>query len=458
MKKVLLSLLVVFASFALFAVEPVYDVSGTAGFEFKMDEGALDIQQVLKPKLSIDVKFTETLPATLTAGFTFSPVTVTTESTEVTTTAGATDTDVLTSVVVKPGLSLSYVQYEEEAWLLRFQPSVIALSDYTISGFTKAVGSLKLGLTDYGVNVVLADTVAGEVTEHATGDFAIPGNMILGASYDLDVSGVKGLVAGAFKFEDASNNRVTVEVEVTEVPIPGELSADLAFGLLNFLDASDEASSATAYRVDAAYKYPYKMDTLTVTPHVGFTWQNNLGTVYAKEAENFTSSSYFSVADKQEITAGADLSYLATPITVELTDTFTIDMLEEDPVYLLDLMAAVDYAISDKSSAGVEVPVSFEDLTNEGTITVEPHGYVEYVVPDTKVTLAADVYYFFDNKDESDDNKLAYMGEVSYKYNDYVSAGAHLGNEELNLAGKVIGADPLTDLHWYLYLKAEFKF
>ncbi len=181
MKKVLLSLLVVFASFALFAVEPVYDVSGTAGFEFKMDEGALDIQQVLKPKLSIDVKFTETLPATLTAGFTFSPVTVTTESTEVTTTAGATDTDVLTSVVVKPGLSLSYVQYEEEAWLLRFQPSVIALSDYTISGFTKAVGSLKLGLTDYGVNVVLADTVAGEVTEHATGDFAIPGNMILGA-------------------------------------------------------------------------------------------------------------------------------------------------------------------------------------------------------------------------------------------------------------------------------------
>ncbi|MDK2812527.1 MAG: hypothetical protein PWQ78_737 [Petrotoga sp.] len=456
MKKVLLSLLVVFASLALFAVEPAFDVSGTAGFEFKMDEKALDIESVLDADLSIDVSFTTTLPATLTAGFTFSPVTVTTESTVVKTPTATTTA--LTSVVVAPGLSLNYVQYEEEAWLLRFEPNVIGLSTYTINGdFTDAEGALKLGLTDYGVNLVLADRALGEVTEHATGDFALPQDWILGASYDLDVSGVKGLVAGAFKFEDASNNRVTVEVEVAEVPVPGELSADVAFGLLNFLDDSDEASSATAYRVDAAYKYPYAMETITVTPHVGFLWQNNLETVYEEENSNDVDGA-ISWADAQEITAGVDLSYLATPITVDLTDTLTINMLEEDPVYLLDLTPTVEYAISELSVAGVEVPVSFLDLTNEGTITVEPHGYVEYVVPDTKVTLAADVYYFYDNKDESEDNKLAYMGEVSYDFSDNVSAGAHLGNEVLDADGNLVGAAELTDLHWYLYLKAEFEF
>lgn len=453
MKKVLLSLLVVFASLALFAVEPAFDVSGTAGFEFKMDEKALDIESVLDADLSIDVSFTTTFPATLTAGFTFSPVT--TESTPVNDVDG-NPTDVVTSVA--PGLSLDFVQYEQEAWLLRFEPNVIGLSTYTINGdFTDAEGALKLGLTDYGVNLVLADRALGEVTEHATGDFALPQDWILGASYDLDVSGVKGLVAGAFKFEDASNNRVTVEVEVAEVPVPGELSADVAFGLLNFLDDSDEASSATAYRVDAAYKYPYAMETITVTPHVGFLWQNNLETVYEEENSNDVDGA-ISWADAQEITAGVDLSYLATPITVDLTDTLTINMLEEDPVYLLDLTPTVEYAISELSVAGVEVPVSFLDLTNEGTITVEPHGYVEYVVPDTKVTLAADVYYFYDNKDESEDNKLAYMGEVTYDLNDYMSAGAHLGNEVLDADGNLVGAAELTDLHWYLYLKAEFEF
>ncbi|ABX30805.1 hypothetical protein Pmob_0056 [Petrotoga mobilis SJ95] len=444
MKKVLLSLLVVFASFALFAVEPVYDVSGTAGFEFKMDESPLDIESVLDYDVSMDVSFTTTLPATLTAGFTFSPVNVTKD-------ASGYVTD------VSPALSLNYVQYEQEAWLLRFQPSVIALSNYTISGFTNAVGSLKLGLTDYGVNVVLADTVAGEVTEHATGDFAIPGNMILGASYDLDVSGVKGLVAGAFKFEDASNNRVTVEVEVTEVPIPGELSADLAFGLLNFLDASDEASSATAYRVDAAYKYPYKMDTLTVTPHVGLTWQNNLKTVYAEEVAN---DIYVTVswADTQEVTAGVDLSYLLDPLTVDLTDTLTIDFLEATPVYSLALTPTVEYAISELSVAGVEVPVTIADLTDfASTLSITPHGYITYGVAEVPVTLGADVYYFFEDGEQAE-NPIAYIANVSYAFNDYMSAGAHLGNETLDVYGNVIGADTLADLHWYLYLKAEFKF
>jgi len=458
MKKVLLSLLVVFASLALFAVEPVFDVTGTAGFEFKMDESALDIESVLDYDVSIDVSFTTTLPATLTAGFTFSPVT--TESTEVLT-PDLENVEVITSV--EPSLSLDFVQYEQEAWLLRFEPNVIGLSTYTINGdFTDAEGALKLGLTDYGVNLVLADRKLGEVTEHATEDIALAEGWIFGASYDLDVSGVKGLVAGAYKFEDATNNRVTIEGEVTEVPEAwGKLSADLVFGFLNYgTDITDD--STRAYRVDLAYEYPYKMDAVTVTPHVGFLWQDNLEFVYAEEVANDEDED-IDWADAQELTTGIDVSYLATPITVELTDTFTIDLLDEDyTLYSLDLTPSVEYAISDLSVAGVEVPVSFEDLTGEttdkGTVTVEPHGYVEYAVPDTKITLAGDVYYFYDNKDESEDNKLAYMGEVTYDLNDYISAGAHLGNEERNDDDEVIGANELADLHWYLYLKAEFEF
>ncbi|POZ93681.1 hypothetical protein [Petrotoga halophila] len=453
MKKVLLSLLVVFASLALFAVEPAFDVSGTAGFEFKMDESALDIEQVLDPDLSIDVSFTTTLPATLTAGFTFSPVT--TESTPVYD-IDFNPTDVVTSVA--PGLSLDFVQYEEEAWLLRFEPNVIGLSTYTINGdFTDAEGALKLGLTDYGVNLVLADRALGEVTEHATGDFALPQDWILGASYDLDVSGVKGLVAGAFKFEDATNNRVTVEGEVTEVPVPGELSADLVFGMLNF-DDSGEASSATAYRVDAAYKYPYIMEPITITPHVGFTWQNNLETVYEEEYGNDADGAV-SWADTQEVTAGVDLSYLATPLTVDLTDTLAIDLSEvSSPVFALDLTPTVEYAISDKSLAGVEVPVAIADLTDfASTLSIIPHGYLTYGVAEVPVTLGADVYYFFEDGEQAE-NPIAYMGEVSYDLTDNMTAGAHLGNEVLDADGNLVGAAALADLHWYLYLKAEFEF
>jgi hypothetical protein len=444
MKKVLLSLLVVLASLALFAVEPVLDVSGTAGFEFKMDESALDIEAMLDADISLDVEFLTTFPATLTAGFTLSPLTVT--------------KNVLGYVTdVSPTLSLDYVQYEQEAWLLRFEPNVIGLSTYTINGdFTDADGALKLGLTDYGVNLVLADLAGNEVTEHATGDFAIPGNWIFGASYDLDVSGVKGLVAGAFKFEDSTNNRVTIEGKVTEVPVPGSLSADVVFGMLNFEDLSGDASSATAYRVNAAYKYPYEMDPITVTPHVGFTWQNNLGTVYAEEVTN---GADFSVADTQAVTAGVDLSYLATPITVDLTDALTIDLSEiATPVFSLALTPTVEYAISDLSVAGVEVPVEVADLTDfASTLSITPHGYLTYGVAEVPVTLGADVYYFFKNGEQAK-NPIAYMGEVSYALNDYMTAGAHLGNETLDVDSNVIGADTLADLHWYLYFKAEFEF
>jgi len=449
MKKVLLSLLVVFSALALFALEPVLDVSGTAGFEFKLDESALDIEAILDADISMDIDFLTTFPATLTAGFTFSPLT--TESTPVYDIDG-NPTDVVTSVA--PGLSLDFVQYEQEAWLLRFEPNVIGLSTYTINGdFTDADGALKLGLTDYGVNLVLADLAGNEVTEHATGDFALAEGWIFGASYDLDVSGVKGLVAGAYKFEDATNNRVTVEGEVTEVPVPGELSADVAFGMLNFEDLSGAASSATAYRVDAAYKYPYEMEAFTVTPHVGFTWQNNLGTVYAEEVTN---GADFSVADTQTVTAGVDLSYLAAPLTVELTDTFTIDLLEATPVYSMALSPTVEYAISDLSVAGVEVPVEVADLTDfASTLSITPHGYLTYGVAEVPVTLGADVYYFFEDGEQAA-NPIAYMGEVSYALNDYMTAGAHLGNEVWD--DGPVGAYELSDLHWYLYFKAEFEF
>ncbi|PNR95136.1 hypothetical protein [Petrotoga olearia] len=444
MKKVLLSLLVVFASLALFAVEPVFDVSGTAGFEFKMDESALDIEAMLDADISMDVEFLTTFPATLTAGFTLSPLNVTKD-------ASGYVTD------VSPTLSLDYVQYEEEAWLLRFEPKVIALSNYTISRFTSAEGSLKLGLTDYGVNLVLADLKGNEVTEHATGDLAFPGGWIFGASYDLDVSGVKGLVAGAFKFEDSTNNRVTIEGKVTEVPVPGSLSADVVFGMLNFEDLSGDASSATAYRVNAAYKYPYEMEAFTVTPHVGFTWQNNLETVYAEESSKDVRKT-ISWPDTQKVTAGVDLSYLEAPLTVKLTDTFTIDLLEATPVYSMSLTPSVEYAISDLSFAGVEVPVKVADLTDfASTLSITPHGYLTYGMAEVPVTLKADVYYFFKDG-EQEENPIAYMGEVSYAFSENVSAGAHLGNETWDAYGNVNGANELSDLHWYLYLKAEFEF
>jgi len=450
MKKVLLSLLVVFASLALFAVEPVYDLSGTAGFEFMIDESGMDVASVLDFDVSFNVDFTTTLPATLTAGFTFSPLELEVER------EGILE-DYVTDVSISPVLSLDYIQYEEESWLLRFEPNVIGLSTYTINGdFTDAEGALKFGLTNYGVNLVLADTNVGEVTPHEPGDFAFPQNWILGASYDLDVSGVKGLVAGAYKFDDATNNRVTVEGKVDEVPVPGDLSADVVFGLLNYGDDTTKESTS-AYRVDVAYEYPYIMDSLTVTPHVGFTWQNNFEIVYAEEMANDTDGA-ITWADTQKVTAGVDLSYLATPITVGLDDTFTMNFLEATPIYSLNLTPSVEYAISEESFVGVEVPVEIADLTDfASTLSITPHGYFTYVLMDVPVTLGADLYYFFEDGEQAE-NSIAYIANVTYDFTDYMSAGAHLGNENLDADDNVIGADTLADLHWYLFLKAEFDF
>jgi hypothetical protein len=344
------------------------------------------------------------------------------------------------------------------------------LSTYTIGSFTTAEAALQLDLKDYGLKLELVDALAytNEVTPHATGTLGLPRFWHVGAMYDFDVSGVAGSVAGAYKFEDATNNRIAIEANLTEVPVPGSLSADVAFGMLNYLDGTTKEST-TAYRVDAAYKYPYEMDPITVTPHVGLTWQNNLDYVYAEEIGNdwvnvlcYGDDSAW--ADTQEVTVGADLSYLATPITVDLTDKFTIDLLEDDPVYSLDLTPTVDYAISDLSSAGVEVPVEVADLTDfTNTLSITPHGYLTYGVAEVPITLKANVYYFFEDGEQAE-NPIAYMANVSYKFNDYVSAGVHVGNETWKYDDcfgspiEVNGADPLTDVHWNLSLSGELEF
>jgi hypothetical protein len=171
-------------------------------------------------------------------------------------------------------------------------------------------------------------------------------------------------------------------------------------------------------------------------------------------------------ADTQEITVGADLSYLATPLTVDLTDTLTIDLSEvSSPVFALDLTPTVDYAISDLSSAGVEVAVEVADLTDfTNTLSITPHGYITYGVAEVPVTLGADVYYFFEDGEQAE-NPIAFMVDVSYKFNDYVSAGVHAGNETwkydacgFGVPVKVDGANPLTDIHWNLSLSGELEF
>jgi hypothetical protein len=56
------------------------------------------------------------------------------------------------------------------------------------------------------------------------------------------------------------------------------------------------------------------------------------------------------------------------------------------------------------------------------------------------------------------------MANVSYKFNDYVSAGVHVGNETWKYDDcfgspiEVNGADPLTDVHWNLSLSGELEF
>lgn len=426
MKKALLSFLVVFATLAIFALEPVYNVSGTAGFEVLLDEQGLDISPSLTNDSYITIDFLVEPFEGLTASFTFNPLV--------------------------PGVTLNNIEYEEEAWLVRFVPDVIGLSTYTINAdYTAAVSALKLSLKDFGVNLVLADLVAGDVTPHATGDFAIPEGWILGASYDLDVSGVKGLVAGAYKFEATNNTRLSVEGKLTEVPVPGELTAGMVFGMLN--DERVSADATTAYRINASYKYPFEMDPVTVTPHVGFTWQDNLDVVFAAEV-----AAGFSVDDTRSVTAGADVEYAAGPLTVELTDTLTINLLGEDPVYSLDLTPTVEYALTDSSLVGVTVPVSIEDLTHAATtLDITPHGYITYELEDYSVTINGDVYFFFEDGEVAE-NSIAYLTTLSYAVNDYMKAGFHAGNERLDADGNVVGADTLADLHWYLFFKTEFEF
>jgi len=50
------------------------------------------------------------------------------------------------------------------------------------------------------------------------------------------------------------------------------------------------------------------------------------------------------------------------------------------------------------------------------------------------------------------------MADIIYTYN-ILETGFHLGNEKWNAAGdKVDGANGLTDLHGYFFLKATLEF
>jgi len=72
--------------------------------------------------------------------------------------------------------------------------------------------------------------------------------------------------------------------------------------------------------------------------------------------------------------------------------------------------------------------------------------------------VAGDLFYFITNPDdEPDANKFAYMANITYTHN-VIQTGLHLGNEVWDDDDGAVGAHDLTDLHWYLFLKASIEF
>ncbi|PNR95806.1 hypothetical protein [Petrotoga sp. 9PWA.NaAc.5.4] len=447
MKKLLVTFMVVLSALALFSIEPVINVSGSAGFEVLLDESALDVTSSLDFDISFDIPFTSE-SGKLSAGFTLKPVNLKTETTVIGTTT------VLTSVEVDPTISLKYIQFEEDTWLIRYQPGAIVLSDYTINGFTDTEGALKLGLKNYNLSLELADLKAGEVTEHATGTLSFPEGWIVGAKYDLGISeDIEGFVAAAFSnYEGSGNNRFSVEGKLTKSPLPGEETVDLVFALLN-----DESTPTNAYRVYVDYKYPVKVEnassTVVLTPHAYAKFQEGLTTVFAQEynSDIDDGDEDISWSDAKKIGAGFDVSSTMDYFTFGLKDTFTYDLMTESSS--LSLTPFVEYE-KEKLLLGAKVPVDM-DFVSPVEYTITPHLYSELRV--NKLTLSGDLFYFYENPDaDPDANKLAYMAGVSYKVADPLEIGLHLGNEVWD--DGAVGANELTDLHWYLYLSASLAF
>ncbi|HOK16957.1 MAG TPA: hypothetical protein PKZ30_07375, partial [Defluviitoga tunisiensis] len=324
MKKFVVSVLVILSALALFAVTvtPEVKVTGEVGFEMVVDENALDINAITND-LKVTVDFDLKVPrGNLSAGLSVKPLT--------------------------PKAVLNYVQYDEEAWLLRYEPKAIKLSDYTINQFTDAKGALKFGLTKYNLSLELADLVAGEVDKHESGEFGLPDGWIFGAKYDLLVGeDLEGFVATAFKFEDKGNNRFSIQGNLSKSPLPGEEKVDLVFALLNEEEATPTtvATATNAYRVYVSYAYPVTVDGITLKPHASFKAQEGLKTVFAPEVTKDTDKK-IDWPDAREIGAGFDLEAKVDPFKVGVEDTFKFIFLDMDnPEFKLNLKPYLEYAV-----------------------------------------------------------------------------------------------------------------
>ncbi len=428
MKKFVVSVLVILSALALFAVTvtPEVKVTGEVGFEMVVDENALDINAITND-LKVTVDFDLKVPGgNLSAGLSVKPLT--------------------------PKAVLNYVQYDEEAWLLRYEPKAIKLSDYTINQFTDAKGALKFGLTKYNLSLELADLVAGEVDKHESGEFGLPDGWIFGAKYDLLVGeDLEGFVATAFKFEDKGNNRFSIQGNLSKSPLPGEEKVDLVFALLNEEEATPTtvATATNAYRVYVSYAYPVTVDGITLKPHASFKAQEGLKTVFAPEVTKID------WPDAREIGAGFDLEANPEPFKVGVEDTFKFIFLDMDnPEFKLNLKPYLEYAVEDfKMGVDSKMDFTFADPLE---YSITPHLYTVLGIDNLEV--AGDLFYFITNPDdEPDANKFAYMANITYTHN-VIQTGLHLGNEVWDDDDGAVGAHDLTDLHWYLFLKASIEF
>ena len=458
MKKFVVSVLVILSALALFAVTvtPVFDVSGEVGFELLLDESALDINSLVDIDLTVEIPFSTT-SGNLSIGLKLNPEVTVGEPVDWDPTTAATHTH--TAEFSYKDI-LDFVQYEKEAWLLRYEPNAIELSDYTVNQFTDAEGALKFGLTKYNLSLELADLVAGEVDKHESGEFGLPDGWIFGAKYDLLVGeDLEGFVATAFKFEDKGNNRFSIQGNLSKSPLPGDEEVDLVFALLNEEETSPTTvSTATnAYRVYVSYEYPGTADGITLKPHAYFKGQEGLEKVFAPEVakDREDDDDDISWKDAREIGAGFDVEANPAPFKVGVEDTFTINFLDMDnPEFKLNLKPYLEYAVEDfKMGVDSKMDFTFADPLE---YSITPHLYTVLGIDNLEV--AGDLFYFITNPDdEPDANKFAYMANITYTHN-VIQTGLHLGNEVWDDDDGAVGAHDLTDLHWYLFLKASVKF
>ena len=306
----------------------------------------------------------------------------------------------------------------------------------------------------YNLSLELADLAGDEVDKHATGTLAFPEGWIFGAKYDLLVGeDLEGFVATAFKFEDKGNNRFSIEGNLSKSPLPGEEKVDLVFALLNEESTDTTVSTATnAYRVFVDYKYPVTVNEIKLTPHANFKAQEGLKTVFKPEVAKDTKNK-IDWPDAREIGVGFDVEANPEPFKVGVEDTFKFKFLDMDnPNFALSLKPYFEYAVTD-FTLGAKIPMNF-DFKDPLEYKIVPNLYA--VLGINNLEVAGDVYYFLKAPIEPE-NKFAYTADVTYTYN-ILQTGFHLGNETRDSDDKVNGANDLTDIHGYLFLKASIEF